>query len=502
MSIYTESQNEYITRIINLIKNDKKPSGRILNLITLSNEQIDFCGENNTTLYCYMIAKNISERPKCIVCGTITKFHNTKVGFRKFCSVKCSTTFNNSNTIDNLQQSFKNICLEKDKLFTPLVEDAIEYYKNNNITIKETADLFQVPHGRLRKTLSNRKIIKENFSRTNKSFLETVDKRLFCKDYLQQAADNKLSLKEIAIELGIAANTVRLYALKHSIKFSSQKSGGSFGERDICSFLDLYNIKYIKHDREILNGRELDIYLPDHNIAIEYNGIYWHSKKDRLYHYNKTVNAAYKNIDLIQIYDYEWNNKKDLMISYLKSKLGIIETKIYARKCFIKRIGSIEGRNFFQENHIQGASRSKYYYGLFHDDNMMSCISFCKPRFNLNYDYELVRFANKKDILVVGGFQKLVNAFREDHKGSIITYANRRLFSGNAYRKAGFVNIHNTKPGYVWTDGLNIIPRYKTQKTKLLKLDNSFVNMSESEIMMKSGFHKLWDCGQSVFVLE
>ena len=131
-------------------------------------------------------------------------------------------------------------------------------------------------------------------------------------------------------------------------------------------------------------------------------------------------------------------------------------------------------------------------------------MSFSKPRFNKKYDYELIRFANTLDTTVLGGFQRLLKTFRNEYKGSIISYANRRLFNGEIYKSAGFKELHTTSPGYIWINhDLNIISRYKTQKHKLIKnIGENISHLSEPEIMENLGYSKLWDCGQKVFILE
>lgn len=75
----------------------------------------------------------------------------------------------------------------------------------------------------------------------------------------------------------------------------------------------------MKNDKKVLNGKELDIYIPSKNLAIEYNGLYWHSdkatlekndipnKETRMYakyrHIEKTKLCKEKNIRLIHIFE-------------------------------------------------------------------------------------------------------------------------------------------------------------------------------------------------------
>jgi hypothetical protein len=110
--------------------------------------------------------------------------------------------------------------------------------------------------------------------------------------------------------------------------------------------LDVDNIE--KGNKSILGVKELDIYLPDYKIAIEYNGLYWHSElkgRDRNYHLNKTLECDKQGIELIHIFEDEWIEKSDIIKSIIKGKLGL-SSKIYARKCELKELQSNKCKDF------------------------------------------------------------------------------------------------------------------------------------------------------------
>lgn len=58
------------------------------------------------------------------------------------------------------------------------------------------------------------------------------------------------------------------------------------------TFLKNNKIEYLRKNKTIIKPLELDFYIPSENIAIEFNGIYWHSEitgqKNKNYHLNKT----------------------------------------------------------------------------------------------------------------------------------------------------------------------------------------------------------------------
>jgi hypothetical protein len=109
----------------------------------------------------------------------------------------------------------------------------------------------------------------------------------------------------------------------------------SEGEREIVEFIKSLGIASIKqHDRTVLGGLELDILVPDKQIAIEFNGVFWHTEvggnKSRTYHLKKTDACLAKNVRLLHIFDQEWESKQSLVKSMLAAQLGVC-TRLHAR---------------------------------------------------------------------------------------------------------------------------------------------------------------------------
>ena len=130
-------------------------------------------------------------------------------------------------------------------------------------------------------------------------------------------------------------------------------------------------------------------------------------------------------------------------------------------------------------------------------------MTFSKPRFNKNYDWELVRYCTIGDWSVIGGAGKLLKFFRDNYEGSIISYADRRWSDGNLYKGLGFTELENTKPAYFYTkDGIRY-SRVMFQKHKLHKILDKFdESLSENDNMIMNGYSKVFDCGNKVFVLR
>lgn len=283
-------------------------------------------------------------------------------------------------------------------------------------------------------------------------------------------------------------------------------TGFSKLENELFEYCESLNQTIIKNDSYTISPYELDIYIPNHNLAIEFNGLYWHSEnqgKTKDYHINKTNMCKEKGIQLIHIFEDEWINKQEIVKSMIKNKLGLNTNKIYARKCEIKLISYRVSQQFLNKNHIQGYIQSKISIGLYYNQKLVSVLTMGKPRFNKNYDWEILRFTTKCDTTVIGGFSKLLKYFRNKYSGSIITYADLRYGTGNVYLKNGFEFLHTSSPNYFYTyDYINLVSRHKFQKHKLSNLLEQFnPEMTEWENMQLNNYDRIWDCGNNVFVL-
>lgn len=262
--------------------------------------------------------------------------------------------------------------------------------------------------------------------------------------------------------------------------------------------------EFKQSDRVTLNGKELD--LLHGNVAVEVNGVHWHSDKYKPdgYHLYKTNLCANKGIQLLHFWDIEVENKFEIVQSMIASKLNKTK-RIYARKCHIRDIDLQTANQFEQANHLQGSAISSVRYGLFQDDDLVAVMTFSKSRFNKKYDWELIRFCSTVGYTVVGGANKLFKHFLKNNSGSVISYANKRFSSGNLYAKLGFKLENSSSPNYWYVkDGVIVYSRNQCQKHKLpLLLGDQFDSgLSERENMRKAGYHRLYDCGNYVFIYD
>jgi hypothetical protein len=251
---------------------------------------------------------------------------------------------------------------------------------------------------------------------------------------------------------------------------------------------------------------EIDIYLPDIKLGIEFNGIFWHSDKykSKKYHLNKTNMAEDKGIKLIHIWEDDWKFKREIVESRISNIIGI-SGRIWARLCEVREISYKESISFLNENHIQGNCISKYRIALFYKNEIVSIMTFGNLRKSLGQkskdgSYELLRFCNRLNTTIVGGASKLFSFFiRKYSPINIVSYADRCWSNGNLYKRLGFSMDKFTEPNYYYViNGLRK-NRFNYTKNKLVK--NGFdPQKSESQIMKEIGYNRIYDSGNIKFV--
>jgi very-short-patch-repair endonuclease len=312
------------------------------------------------------------------------------------------------------------------------------------------------------------------------------------------------SVIEVQEYFGVKTSSVHKRAV--ALGLPRKRTFVSTYEQEVVDFIKNYVSDIRQSDRSLISPKELDIFLPEYNLAIEFDGIYHHSDKfidERKLHLNKTEACLNIGIKLIHIFSDEWLFKKDIVKSRILNAISKVEYKIYARKTKIKEVDHTIAKDFLNLNHIQGAANSSINLGLYYNDELVALMTFGKPRYNKHYDYELIRYCSKVYTSVIGGASKLLNYFTKTYKGSIISYADRRWSTGGLYKTLGFQFVKNTDPNYFYVIGQKRESRDKYQKHKLSKILKSFdETISETQNMRNNGYYKIYDCGNSVWILK
>lgn len=280
-------------------------------------------------------------------------------------------------------------------------------------------------------------------------------------------------------------------------------TGRSKGELEIATWLTEQNVKVLSNYRSVIYPYELDIYLPDHNVAIEFNGLYWHSElqgKDKHYHNIKRELCESNGIRLIQVFEDEWYNKSDIVKSIIRNSIHQVDRRIFARKCKVESLDVTTARNFIDQYHIGGYHSCSIKLGLYHDDELISVMTFSKGNHSRKgKGWEIDRYCSKAGIQVVGGASKLFKHFILDvDPSTVISYADLRYGTGNVYAKMGFTHDSDTVPNY-WYFKDHLV-RYHRFTLRKGVVDGDDSNSSEWENRVKQGWNRIWDCGSRKFI--
>lgn len=334
--------------------------------------------------------------------------------------------------------------------------------------------------------------------------IEILSNRDLLKQYIDQLG-GKVTAADLAINLNVNDTSILKALKKHGLTdVVEHNKGVSDIELSILNWLNTFGLDIICNDRTILNGKEIDMYIPSRKLAIEFNGSYWHSSifRDTKYHQNKTLDCARKGIHLIHIFEYEWRDalKQRKIKDYISSLLGK-NNIIYARNTTLRYINDIEKiKEFLNDNHLQGYATSSINIGCFYRDEIVGLMTFGKSRFDESNQYEIVRLCWKSGLTVIGGTEKIFYEFiKRYNPTSVITYCDISKFTGNVYTRLGFkpYDVVITKPNYVWVNMHNskVLKRYQTMKSKLISNGLDKLGNTEDEIMESLGYIKVYDSG-------
>ena len=397
----------------------------------------------------------------CKICNEPTIFENFTLGYRNCCCADCTREYNTG-----YRNNFQ----------TP---EAIEKIKKTSIkTRNKNLRIFEKDNDLILISNLNLKYFKRIVEYKN---LEVI--------YYHQnkyVKKSEISLKELR---------------QLDKKFQKEaKTYNSKYEAELHEWLkEIYQGEILDNKYGIIKDntkKQLDFYIPEKNLAIEFNGDFWHSVntgRDPNYHLNKTQLCQEKGIQLIHIFEYEWNSKKDILKSIISSALGIYKSRIYARDCEVKEVSSKEAKKFLEENHLQEFVASKYRIGLYFKNQLVQLLCFGNSRFKKG-EIELLRMCTKLNTQVIGGFSKLL---RHQPYNKFISYVDLSKFSANGYLKNGFKIIGQSQPSYKYLQGERVLNRFNAQKHKLKKLlgNNFDKSKTESQNMQDAGWWKIYDCG-------
>lgn len=334
---------------------------------------------------------------------------------------------------------------------------------------------------------------------------------------------HNMTLQEYRLKFSttLSEQSLEVFREKHRNNLKMHESKfTSTGHAEIRDFIKGLGLIVEDNNKKVLNGVELDIYIPGKNVAIEYNGLFFHSeiggKKKRKFHLLKSNLAQSKNIHLIHIFEDDWITKKEIIKSKISHVLGCNNSPIIgARKCEIRVIESVEKSKFLSAYHIQGDDVSDVYLGAFYMDELVAVMTFDTLRSmnkskNKPCEVELRRFATSSNYRVPGIAHKLLNYFTKNYKASsIVSFADRcwSISSENLYTKLGFSLTKRIPPDYKYFNSKisrnNRLHKFGFGKSSLKKRYPEIYSDSKTEweIMQEAGFDRIWDCGKLKYEL-
>ena len=285
---------------------------------------------------------------------------------------------------------------------------------------------------------------------------------------------------------------------------------GSKMEEDLAVWLTSVikeGMTVVRKNRSVIKPLELDFYIPEKNVAIEFNGLYWHSEnagKAKNYHRDKWLACKEQGIQLIQVWEDDWRNNRPLIERMLLHKLGISnDVKIFARKLVAVELFSTESKLFLDVNHLQGYRAAKY-FGLKTSEDVLVAVLGVQRKGDLGI--EIIRFASS--IQVPGGFSKLLSfVLRKPeyaHVKEIFSYSLNDHATGGLYEQNGFSLVHTGTPGYSYLkpgNGDRIHRLFFSPSAIKKSLDFEYVEgASERELAELNSLNRVWDSGSSLWM--
>lgn len=359
------------------------------------------------------------------------------------------------------------------------------------------------------------------------------------KDSMMEAYQRLNNSQLAAEETGFSVATIKYVALERGVKLSKRtyrkrtpeeaealmsvslgSEKVSKGHKQIADYINSLGFECVLNQRGLIKnsrGRdlELDIYVPEKRLAIEFHGLYFHTERFKApkAHREKYKACKAAKIELVQVFEDEFADRPEVCLGYIASKLKRADTVFQARKLKLVAIDGKTAGSFWNDNHIQGDGFTQVNYGLFNETELVAAIGFNKynnrnkPRQGQGEEWVLTRYALKPNASVTGGFQRLLKAFITRHSPKrIVTFSDNRWSNGAVYGRNGFQMDGDLKHDYQYVKKSNPIKRFHKSNFKKSEISRKFgllsKNESESAAMARLGYERVWDAGKLRWVLK
>lgn len=286
---------------------------------------------------------------------------------------------------------------------------------------------------------------------------------------------------------------------------------------EILATVQAMGLKPYMNDRQIIAPLELDVYIPEKKLAIEYCGLHWHGelrngKAARKKHLNKLLACRAAGIRLVTIFEDEWLSNRAAVEGFLSSMLGQKVVRLQARKLGVTRLEPEEAKGFLEEYHLQGAANGQHWGLRTKDRNLVAVATFASPNASRASKkgggvIELARYCLGPKVSVAGGLGRLLAGYVEANPEvrSIVSFSDNRWSEGKVYEALGFEKVAETSPSYWYFKASTKGPRhhrYGFRKQRAAKLFGCAPGETEWKIMQRAGYDRIWDCGNAKWVLN
>lgn len=314
--------------------------------------------------------------------------------------------------------------------------------------------------------------------------------------------DTQDSLLNLSCNVCDTQDTVSLFNLKRCWRCKKCNPLGSKQQLEVSDYIKSLGFDVENSTRGIISPLEIDVWIPQKNIGIEYHGLYWHSGGreeifDKGKHRKKYEMCSKMGIKLIQFFSDEWIQKGDICRSIVKNALGVNELKLNARDCLVEEIDSNTAKSFLDKTHISGYTRSRHKFGLIHKEHGLVGIATTRIPIQKKWGklLELARMSFSSGVSVRGGASKLLKRVKQsavdEGFDGVLSYADLRFGEGEVYKNCGFILVGESSINYWYTDGHERHDRFKFRAQP---------GKSEVEVAKSEGVRTVWGAGNKIYV--
>ena len=475
------------------------------------------------------------------ICGESLKFISLALGFKNECG-KCSRkrSYQNNDYVPwnkgkskETSEEIKNASISMKKFYNKNGHHALgktkentQYIKENSQKISESLKEFYSnnDHWSLGETSATNESIairskKSSIAQKGKTFSKSHKIALSNAKLLKNEDVNERLKKynfNLVTEYSGNQDTITVECIQckkqsektlHSIMYGSKchacfppwQSGASQWQLEINNFIKSIGFKTKIDDREVLEGKEIDLLIEEERFGIECDGLYWHSDASGRCKPNKSEVkrklAKDKNVELWFLFQDEWQFKKEIVKSMISHKLRSHDIKkIHGRKCDIQLCNPIELKKFLNETHIDGYIPATFGIKMSYKDQIVGACTLRWKRKTNKQVLEIARMSFSLNTHVNGGVSRLIKNAKEIAKvnsaTSLFTYSDNRI-GGSCYNS--FMNFKGeTEVRFWWTNFNERFDRFKFKADKANGL-------TEKDVAKKANVFKIYGCSNSIF---